>query len=328
MAPEEIQKLAFFGCTGSTSSAVLISLLSNTNKSTKIHVFVRSARKLKLLFPGIESYSHVEITEGQLSDHVLMEHCLSGATHIMCTIGSNDNQPGMRMHRDAVEAILAVLSKLHEKADVRGTWRRPHMTFLSSESISEMLSSHRPAWVHWLIMASLNHIYFDLDTVEKKLISVVAGHGHLVPRPFSFRGGVFGLYDQHRRAGCISIIWRLGHGDGGDGLLACGSERSGRYRGESQADGPRPQVSAAGPETHQWNFGSFCSWLLEPARIKLISFRTTVMKVRLAEKVVKTFGNLVLYVKSRRSSQCRSRYLQFLAVVISKASAAIGREYR
>ncbi|KAJ3960380.1 hypothetical protein N0V92_002986 [Colletotrichum tropicale] len=188
MAPSEVQKLAFFGCTGSTGSAVLKSLLSNTNKSTKIHVFVRSAHKLKLLFPGIESYSNVEITEGQLSDHALMVQCLSGATHIMCTIGSNDNQPGMRMHRDAVEAILAALSELHEKAEAGETWRRPHMTFLSSESISEKLSSHRPAWVHWLIMASLNHIYFDLATAEKKLISSSLVTVTLFHAPFLFEG--------------------------------------------------------------------------------------------------------------------------------------------
>ncbi|KAI8314374.1 Monoogygenase tpcG [Colletotrichum sp. SAR11_240] len=188
MAPAEVQKLAFFGSTGSTGSVVLKSLLSNTNKSTKIHVFVRSARKLKLLFPGIESYSHVEITEGQLSDHALMVHCLSGATHIMCTIGSNDVQPGMRMHRDAVEAILAALSELHEKEAAGGTWRRPHMTFLSSESISEKLSSHRPAWVHWLIMTSLNHIYFDLATAEKKLTSSSLVTVTLFHAPFLFEG--------------------------------------------------------------------------------------------------------------------------------------------
>lgn len=57
----------------------------------------------------------------------------------MCTIGSNYSQPGMRMHRDAVEAILAALSELHGKVAAGGTWRRPHMTFLSSESISEKL---------------------------------------------------------------------------------------------------------------------------------------------------------------------------------------------
>lgn len=193
MAPAEIQKLVFFGCTGSTSSAVLKSLLPNTNKSTKIHVFVRSARKLKLLFPGIESYSHVEITEGQLSDHVLMVHCLSGATHIMCTIGSNDNQPGMRMHRDAVEAILAALSELHGNVAAGGTWRRPHMTFLSSESISEKLSSHRPAWVRWLIMNSLNHIYFDLATAEKKLISSSLVTVTLFHAPFLFEGEYSGF---------------------------------------------------------------------------------------------------------------------------------------
>ncbi|KAF4876594.1 Monoogygenase [Colletotrichum siamense] len=188
MASADVQNLAFFGCTGSTGSAVLKSLLSYVDKSTKIHVFVRSARKLKLLFPGIESYSNVEITEGQLSDHALMVQCLSGATHIMCTIGSNDNQPGMRMHRDAVEAILAALSELHEKAEARETWRRPHMTFLSSESISEKLSSHRPAWVHWLIMASLNHIYFDLATAEKKLISSSLVTVTLFHAPFLFEG--------------------------------------------------------------------------------------------------------------------------------------------
>ncbi|KAK2770094.1 nad-dependent epimerase [Colletotrichum kahawae] len=173
-------------------SAVLKTLLSHEDGSTKIHIFVRSARRLKLLFPGIESYSYVEITEGQLSDHALMMHCLTGATHIMCTIGSNDNQPGLRMHRDAVEAILAALSELHGKAAAGDTWRRPHMTFLSSASMNEKFISLRPAWLHWLIMNSFNHVYFDLALAEKQLVSSSLISVTLVHAPFIFEGGYSG----------------------------------------------------------------------------------------------------------------------------------------
>lgn len=82
--------------------------------------------------------------------------CLSGATHNMCTVGSNENRPGMRMHRDAVDAILAALRELKEGKN--GTWKKPQMTFLSFESISETFTKSRGQFIHWLIMNALNHI--------------------------------------------------------------------------------------------------------------------------------------------------------------------------
>lgn len=186
MSQSEIKKLAFFGCTGSTGTAVLRNILSQQGSSVKLCLFVRSARKLKTLFPDIDSYSHVEIVEGQLADHATMVHCLSGATHIMCTVGSNENQPGMRMHRDVVDAILAALRELEEGKT--GTWKKPHMTFLSSESISETLSKYRPKFVHWLLMNALNHIYFDLAVAEKTLVASSLVSITIVHAPFLFEG--------------------------------------------------------------------------------------------------------------------------------------------
>lgn len=182
----EMQKLAFFGCTGSTGTAVLRTILSQQGSSVKLCLFVRSARKLKTLFPDIDSYSHVEIVEGQLADHATMMRCLNGATHIMCTVGSNENRPGMRMHRDAVDAIIAALRDLKEEK--AGAWKKPQMTFLSSESMSETFTKLRPPFVHWLLMNALNHIYFDLAVAEKTLLSSASVSVTLVHAPFLFEG--------------------------------------------------------------------------------------------------------------------------------------------
>lgn len=181
-----MQKLAFFGCTGSTGTAVLRTILSQQGSSVKLCLFVRSAGKLKTLFPDIDSYSHVEIVEGQLADHATMVRCLSGATHIMCTVGSNENQPGMRMHRDAVDAILAALRDLKEEK--AGVWKKPHMTFLSSASISKTFIKLRPPFIHWLLMNALNYIYFDLAAAEKTLVSSSLVSVTLVHAPFLFEG--------------------------------------------------------------------------------------------------------------------------------------------
>lgn len=186
MSQVKLKKLAFFGCTGNTGTAVLRTILSQQSKSVNICLFVRSAKKVRRFFPNIDGYSHMEIVEGELTDHASMMHCLRGATHIMCTVGSNQNTPGMRMHRDAVDAILAALHELKEGAT--GAWRRPHMTFLSSESISETFTKQRPSFLHWVLMNALNHIYFDLAVAEKTLISSSLVSVALVHAPFLFEG--------------------------------------------------------------------------------------------------------------------------------------------
>lgn len=140
-----------------------------------------------MLFPDIDSFSHVEIVEGQLADHTTNVRCLSGATHVMCTVGSNENRPGMRMHRDAVDAILAALRELKEGKN-GSTWKKPQMTFLSSESINENLTKLRGPIIHWLIMNALNHIYFDLAVAEKTLVSSGLVSVTLVHAPFLFEG--------------------------------------------------------------------------------------------------------------------------------------------
>lgn len=186
MSQAGLQKLAFFGCTGNTGTAVLRTILSQQSNSVRICLFVRSAKKIRALFPDIDGYSHVEIVEGELVDHASMMHCLSGATHIMCTVGCNENTPGMRMHRNAVDAILAALQELKEGST--GPWKRPQMTFLSSESISETLSKHRPRLIHWLLMTALNHIYFDLAVAERTLVSSSLVTVTLMHAPFLFEG--------------------------------------------------------------------------------------------------------------------------------------------
>lgn len=186
MSQAESQRLAFFGCTGNTGTAALRTILSQQSNSVKICLFVRSAKKTRTLFPGIDGYSHVEIVEGELSDHAKMVHCLSSATRILCTVGSNENTPGMRMHRDVVDAVLAALQELKE--GTTGAWKRPHMTFLSSESLSETLTKHRPRFIHWLLMRTLNHIYFDLGVAEKTLVSSSLVSVTLMHAPFLFEG--------------------------------------------------------------------------------------------------------------------------------------------
>ncbi|KAK9778523.1 putative NAD(P)-binding domain-containing protein [Seiridium cardinale] len=156
-----LETLAFFGATGGTGRATLHTLLSDPRYySLPLQIFVRSKRKLLSLFPELESRSGVQIWEGQLDDVHGIKECLSGADVIICTLGENQNLPGLDVLQRGATSILHALGELKEKQGAN--WFKPRLLFLSSSTWNTRLSAHMPALMLRIIKTAFYYPYFDL----------------------------------------------------------------------------------------------------------------------------------------------------------------------
>lgn len=169
MTPTPSRKIGIFGATGRTGRNVLKTLLLQQDNSLSLHLFVRSAARLEALVPNIRSRPNVEISEGTFADREALANTLRGASLIICTVGSNDNEPGMTVFRDIALAIASTLAQL--QSEVGSTWTRPHLTILSSASTYGVFTAKRPRLLEWLLGYALNHVYDDLRVGEQILSS-------------------------------------------------------------------------------------------------------------------------------------------------------------
>lgn len=163
------KKIAIFGSTGRTGRVAVKKLLENKDESCILHLLVRSKRKLQEMISGIEQNPRVVIEEGSSQDISTVKKCLSDASYIVCTVGSNDNQPGIRVIQDTVSTFISALQELKEEKGE--AWLRPRMTILSSASQNDAFSAPRPKFLHWAIMNAYNYVYADLAAAEKILLS-------------------------------------------------------------------------------------------------------------------------------------------------------------
>lgn len=188
--------IALLGSTGKTGRVVLRHLLAD-NVPHVLKIYARSRTTLESLFPGISSNQRVQIFTGAVTDHAVIEQCLSNAQIVICTLGSNEYSPSTVL-RDSARTIMAALTTLKKKKeeDKGGAevYRRPHMIYLSSSSMNERFTAARPILATWLIMTAFQNSYDDLKEgqrtilAEPSLISVVlvqpgvlveeAGSGH------------------------------------------------------------------------------------------------------------------------------------------------------
>ncbi|KAK6066331.1 Averufin oxidase A [Seiridium cupressi] len=155
------ETLAFLGATGGTGRAALHTLQSDPKHyGLQLRIFVRSKRKLLTLFPELESRSGVQIWESQLDDVHGIKECLSGAGVIICTLGENQNLPGLDVLQPGAKSILRALGELKEKQGAK--WSKPRLLLLSSSTWNTRLSAHMPALMVRIVKTAFYHPYFDL----------------------------------------------------------------------------------------------------------------------------------------------------------------------
>ncbi|KAJ5833270.1 hypothetical protein N7474_001581 [Penicillium riverlandense] len=162
-------RFALLGATGHTGRLILKKLLQQTSiPDIEVQVYVRSRQKLESLVPSISSDNRVSIFEGHLEDEGLIRNCVSGVDTIFCTIGENENIPGVTVLQDTAQAILTALSSLQKQSILR--WTRPRLIMLSSATWNARFAATRPIVLDWMIRNAFAHPYHDLVEAQKMLL--------------------------------------------------------------------------------------------------------------------------------------------------------------
>ncbi|KAJ5505774.1 hypothetical protein N7453_004731 [Penicillium expansum] len=115
------QKIAILGSTGRTGRAIVKNLLESEDESYHLHLLVRSKERLEGLIPGIQLHPRVTIEEGLPNEVAAVKNCLSEASFIVCTIGTNNNEPGIKTIQDTASTIVAALLELKKRAEICGS---------------------------------------------------------------------------------------------------------------------------------------------------------------------------------------------------------------
>ncbi|KAJ5612509.1 hypothetical protein N7510_005703 [Penicillium lagena] len=166
------QCFALLGATGNTGRLILKKLLQTTSPGIEINIYVRSHLKLEGLFPSLSSDPRITIFEGSLKDKTLILNCLSGANTIICTVGENENIPGVSILRDCARAILDALSSLRASTPTPTGWVPPRLLLLSSATWNPRFAADRPVLLHWMIRNAFSRPYSDLVKAQQMLLDV------------------------------------------------------------------------------------------------------------------------------------------------------------
>ncbi|KAL5358323.1 hypothetical protein BJX96DRAFT_173336 [Aspergillus floccosus] len=166
------RRFALLGATGNTGRNILQSLLQETTPGLRINIYVRSRPKLESLIPSISSDTRVTIFEGSIKDRNLIRNCLSGATTIICTLGENENIPGVTILRESAEAIIDALSAIRSDVSTPTAWTPPRLLLLSSATWNPRFAADRPALLHWMICNAFARPYSDLVQAQQMLLDV------------------------------------------------------------------------------------------------------------------------------------------------------------
>lgn len=164
--------IAILGSTGKTGRVVLRHLLED-NVPHVLNIYARSLKTLEGLFPGISSNPRVQVFIGAVTDHKVIEQCLSDAQLIIYTLGSNEYSPSTVI-RSSSQTIATALGTLKKKEEGKGkdkTYRKPHMIYLSSSSWNERFTAAQPRFVTWLIRSAFQNAYDDLRAGQRVLLA-------------------------------------------------------------------------------------------------------------------------------------------------------------
>ena len=165
---------ALLGATGSTGSAILRSLLSQSPENLTLNVFVRNKSKLLAAFPDLESTAafKINIVEGTPSDGEAMQECLIDVDVVLACIASNISSPGMSLIYDTSTAITEAL-KTRQKLD-GPSYKPPTIVQLRSTSLNLVLSASLPWIAHNMAWFCFYYIYKDLERAGELLAQSAA----------------------------------------------------------------------------------------------------------------------------------------------------------
>ena len=147
---------AVLGATGSTGQALLNILLQSPKNTVNAYV-------LHKLSPQYQGHDNLHIFEGALGDVALLADCISNTSAVLCVLGSNESEPGIRVAQDAAHSIVAACCRLRaQDPDVM----LPRIVFLSSATINPRLCRDLPPAARWALHTSFSYVYDDLEHAE------------------------------------------------------------------------------------------------------------------------------------------------------------------
>lgn len=149
---------AIIGGTGSTGGAIIDHLLSR--KDVKLHISVRSKKRLLDGNPQIGDASNAEVFEGDMTDIPTLTECLRGTTVVFAAAAQNRNDPACSVAIDTAQGIMSALETLRDEP--ANTFKPPTVVFLGSASLSPKLSSSIPKPMKWLLWQAIYYVYTDL----------------------------------------------------------------------------------------------------------------------------------------------------------------------
>lgn len=162
-------RLALLGATGNTGRMILNKLLEDsTNPISGINVYVRSRAKLERIFNSLSSDRRVTIFEGDINDERVIRDCIVGVEAIVCTLGENENIPGVTVLEDFATVTVKALSYLQSNET---TWSTPRLIMLSSATMNPRFVADRPAILHWMIRNAFDKPYNDLIRAQEILLA-------------------------------------------------------------------------------------------------------------------------------------------------------------
>lgn len=155
--------ISFLGATGRTGSETLRSIIAKKDNSVHLRPYVRSKAKLLRLLPQLETDPSAEIWEGQLDNVKALTDCFRGADIIVCTVGENQNIPGLCTLQGAARSIVAALAALETEDE---NWSKPRFIMLSAAPENPRFRAAMPAPVYWLLHTAFYYSYADLEGAQ------------------------------------------------------------------------------------------------------------------------------------------------------------------
>ena len=154
---------AILGGTGKTGSA-LVQLLARS-PDIVLHIYARSKDKLLKCHPFLaDAKSPHKIFTGDLNDIDLFAQCLDGTIAVFGAVGSNANNPEIRVAQDLATVIIAALTKIMDQSAITdSTFDPPTVVFLTAAGMSsdDRVRAIFPNFIHWMLQRVGKYIFLD-----------------------------------------------------------------------------------------------------------------------------------------------------------------------
>jgi hypothetical protein len=151
--------VAILGATGQTGGELVKLLLPRDDVT--LHVYARSAVRLRMKHPSLASASNARVFIGDLDDRANLDACLRDADYILSAVAQNRNEPGCSVAQRTAAALVGSLERSRKAAGATA-WRFPTLVFLTSGAVDPRTKGTK-AEGPWLLHQANHHIYLDLE---------------------------------------------------------------------------------------------------------------------------------------------------------------------